>query len=268
MICRLKRVPSVELSSGSNVRAARKTGANCPFRLRTDARRTLRSMAYVLALASAALYGAADFVGGLATRQASAISIVVVSQAAGLVLLALALPLMPGASPSLLDLFWGAAAGVTGGVGVALLYRALAVGTMAVVAPVTAVCAVIIPVVATWMAGDVPRAITLAGIMLALVSIVLVSQQRAPLEGDGAQRHVGAGLWLAFSPASRSGSSSCRSPAHRRRPDYGRCLPHVRHRSCCLPASPRRARLAAHAAACGCRPQRAVPSIWSPTRSI
>ncbi len=155
-------------------------------------------MAYVLALASAALYGAADFVGGLATRKAPAIAIVVVSQTAGLVLLALALPLMLGAWPSLLDLFWGAAAGLAGGVGVALLYQALAVGTMAVVAPVTAVCAVIIPVVATWIAGDAPRRVTLAGIMLALVAIVLVSQQRPTAEGDGAQRHVGSGLGLAF----------------------------------------------------------------------
>ena len=156
-------------------------------------------MAYVLALASAALYGAADFIGGLATRKAPAIAIVVVSQTAGLVLLALALPLMRGALPSLLDLFWGATAGLAGGVGVALLYQALAVGTMAVVAPVTAVCAVIIPVVATWIAGDAPRRVTLAGIMLALVSIVLVSQQRPAVEGpDGEQRHVRSGLGLAF----------------------------------------------------------------------
>ena len=42
-------------------------------------------MAYFLALASAALYGAADFLGGLASRRASTIAIVLVSQAVGLV---------------------------------------------------------------------------------------------------------------------------------------------------------------------------------------
>ncbi len=70
----------------------------------------------------------------------------VISQFSGMLLLALLLPLLPSASPSRDDLLWGAAAGLTGGVGVALLYRALAIGTMAVVAPTTAVCAVAIPV--------------------------------------------------------------------------------------------------------------------------
>src|SRR2546422_7395614 len=49
--------------------------------------------------------------------------------------LALILPFLAPASPSRPDLLWGAVAGLTGGIGVALLYRALAIGTMAVVAP-------------------------------------------------------------------------------------------------------------------------------------
>jgi uncharacterized membrane protein len=48
------------------------------------------------------------------------------------------------------------AAGVTGGAGVALLYRALAVGTMAIVAPTTAVCAVAVPVFASIALGERP----------------------------------------------------------------------------------------------------------------
>jgi drug/metabolite transporter (DMT)-like permease len=140
-------------------------------------------VAYVLALTSAVLYGAADFVGGLAARRAPTIAVVLVSQAAGLALLATGLLVLRGTAPPSRDLMWGVAAGLTGGVGVALLYRALAVGTMAVVAPVTAVCAVIIPVVATWLAGERPRHVTVLGILLALVAIVLVSQSR----GSGAE---------------------------------------------------------------------------------
>ena len=101
-------------------------------------------MAYFLALASAALYGAADFLGGLASRRASTIAIVLVSQAAGLVPLTLLLFVLPGA-PSGQDFVWGAIAGLAGSVGVALLYRALAIGTMSIVAPTTAVCAVMLP---------------------------------------------------------------------------------------------------------------------------
>lgn len=133
-------------------------------------------MTYGLALLSAVLYGAADFIGGLASRRASTLAIVATSQAAGFVLLALLLPVLPAATPSTSDLSWGAVAGLGGGVGVALLYRALAIGTMAVVAPVTAVCAVIIPVAAGVVLGERLEGWTMAGIGLALVSIVLVSQ--------------------------------------------------------------------------------------------
>ena len=83
-------------------------------------------MAYLLALSSAALYGAADFLGGLASRRANTLAIVVTSQGCGLTLLVLSLPLLPDATPAARDLVWGGAAGLAGGVGVTLLYRALA----------------------------------------------------------------------------------------------------------------------------------------------
>lgn len=142
-------------------------------------------MIYLLAIGSAVLYGAADFTGGLVTRRAGTIPVVILSQASGLVLLALILPLLPHASPSRPDLLWGAAAGLTGGIGVALLYRALAIGTMAVVAPTTAVCAVAIPVVVSLLLGERPGPLALAGMGLGIGSIVLVSQQRtAAPSGD------------------------------------------------------------------------------------
>jgi drug/metabolite transporter (DMT)-like permease len=131
----------------------------------------------LLALASAAFYGSADFLGGLASRRANTIAVVVISQGAGLVALLLMLPLLPGSIPTRHDWIWGAAAGIAGGVGVALLYRALAIGTMAIVAPITAVCAVVVPVIAAIAFGERPPARTFAGIGLALVAIVLVSQQ-------------------------------------------------------------------------------------------
>ena len=83
-------------------------------------------MAYLLALRSAALYGAADFLGGLASRRANTLAIVVTSQGYGLTLLVLSLPLLPEATPAARDLVWGGAAGLADGVGVTLLYRALA----------------------------------------------------------------------------------------------------------------------------------------------
>ena len=146
-------------------------------------------MAYLLALLSAGFYGAADFTGGLVTRRAAAIPVVFLSQATGLVLVALALPLLPAATPSSADLWWGAIAGLTGGVGVALLYYALSIGTMSVVAPTTAVAAVALPVLTSVALGERPSAIAVAGILLGVVSIVMVSlQSRSPSpEGRGGQ---------------------------------------------------------------------------------
>ena len=140
-------------------------------------------MAYLLALASALMYGAADFTGGLATRRAATIPVVISSQFSGMVLLALLLPILPGSSPSRADLLWGVAAGLTGGGGVALLYRALAIGRMAVVAPTTAVCAVVIPVVAAMLLGERPGGLAVLGIALGIGSIVLVSQQTEATSG-------------------------------------------------------------------------------------
>src|SRR5215218_1245944 len=136
-------------------------------------------MAYLLALASALLYGAGDFVGGITARRSSTLAAVLVSQAAGLLLLGLMLPLLPAAALHGGDLLWGGVAGLFGGAGVALLYGALAIGTMAVVAPITAVCAVAIPVIAGVALGDRLTAVSAGGILLAMLAIVLVSQTPA-----------------------------------------------------------------------------------------
>jgi uncharacterized membrane protein len=154
-------------------------------------------MVYLLAITSAVLYGAADFTGGLTTRRASTIPVVFISQASGLVFLALSMPVLPSATASRADLLWGVASALTGGIGVSLLYRALAIGAMAVVAPTTAVCAVAIPVVFSVFLGERLLPLAAAGIGLGMASIVLVSQQTAALEGEGLEkRSSGVGIAL------------------------------------------------------------------------
>ncbi len=136
-------------------------------------------MAVLLALASAATYGAADFLGGLSSRRAPAVAVTLVSQAAGLVVLLCAVAVL-GGSPTRADLAWGAASGLAGGVGLLLLYRGLAGGTMSVVAPITAVCAAAVPVGAGLAMGERPSALALTGVVVALLAIVLVSREEAP----------------------------------------------------------------------------------------
>ncbi len=147
----------------------------------------------VFALLSAVCYGAADFLGGFTAKRASTLAVVVLSQLAGLALLLIAVPFLPPSAPGGADVVWGALAGVAGGAGVALLYRALAIGVMSVVAPTTAVCAVVIPVFVSVALGERLALTTFGGIALAIVAIVLVSQsgEAAPDrrgEPDGSRR--------------------------------------------------------------------------------
>ena len=137
-------------------------------------------MTELLALSSALFYGAADFFGGLTARRASTVATVLVSQFVGLLLILVVLPFLPSAKILPSDWVWGIVAGLSGGIGVALLYRALAVGTMAVVAPITAVCATMIPVLFAFGLGERLRPLTVIGIALAFVAIALVSQPRTP----------------------------------------------------------------------------------------
>ena len=157
-------------------------------------------MFVVLALASAACYGAADFLGGLTSKRAHTLAIVVVSQFAGLMLLLLAFPFLPPSTPRAMDYTWGAVAGLTGGTGVALLYRALAIGVMAVVAPTTAVCAVVIPVLVAVLLGERPGLVTVSGIALAIIAITLVSQSEhpEPVQADEKKRSGASAFTLAL----------------------------------------------------------------------
>ena len=100
-----------------------------------------------------------------------------------MIALLLMIGVLPQASPSRVDLVWGGVAGLAGSVGVGLLYHALAIGTMAVVAPTTAVCAVAIPVMAGVLGGERLAAMTAVGMGLAVAAIVLVSR-----ESNGAPR--------------------------------------------------------------------------------
>jgi uncharacterized membrane protein len=145
----------------------------------------------LLALSSALLYGAADFIGGFTARQASTAVVVAISQAAGLVMVTLLLALLPPSALTQSDWIWSAAAGLTGGGGVALLYRALAVGVMAVVAPVTALCAVAVPVIVAIALGERPGTAAGVGMTIAMVAIVLVSQQDSDSVASGTPTAVG-----------------------------------------------------------------------------
>jgi drug/metabolite transporter (DMT)-like permease len=155
-------------------------------------------LAYLLAVLSSIAYGAADFCGGLATKRSALFAVVVFSQLAGLILVLIALPFLPPSSPTAIDFGWGAAAGLAGGVGVALLYRALSVGVMSVIAPVTAVCAVIVPLLVGMLLGERPAIQAMLGVIVAIVAIILVSQSGETRAATGVTIAIASGVIIGF----------------------------------------------------------------------
>ena len=83
--------------------------------------------------------------------------------------------LVIGGSPSGADLGYGALGGLAGAAGVAMLYRGLASGAMSLVAPVTGVVAVVVPVAVGVGGGERPAALQYVGILLAVTAVALLS---------------------------------------------------------------------------------------------
>ena len=129
----------------------------------------------LVATLGAVFYGFADFYGGLASRRDAALIITLAAQATGLVVLgALALIFPPESWQDPLIL-WGVAAGILGGTGVLSLYAGLATGRMSVVAPITAALSGALPAAVGLSTGAPPSWIAMVGMVLALVSVVIVS---------------------------------------------------------------------------------------------
>jgi drug/metabolite transporter (DMT)-like permease len=158
----------------------------------------------LLGLASAITWGTGDFGGGLLSRRAPLLSVVAVTQLVGMVA-ALAVAIARGEPvPQGPDVAWAVGAGLCGMLGITSLYRGLAVGRMGVVAPVTGVIGAVIPVVVGFALEGVPQPAAIAGIVIALVAVVLVT--RAP--GHHADRPSGI-RWALLAGVAIGGFNVC-----------------------------------------------------------
>lgn len=154
-------------------------------------------MAIVLSLLAALSYGAADYVGGFVSKRNDVLRVVLISQLFGTVPLLLVFPLINTGLASTQALWWGCAAGVAGGAGVVLLYRGLARGRMSVVAPITSVEAAVVPVLFGLFSGERPALLSLAGVVVALFAVAMVSSSAETASDKGASgipEALGAGL--------------------------------------------------------------------------
>lgn len=154
-----------------------------------------------MAVASSMLYGVGDFLGGMGARRAHVLTVTAWFQITGVVLLVAYALVAPGVTrPS--DLAWAALAGAAGGLGVTLLYHALATGVVSTAAPLVSIVALTVPVVAGLLAGERPGPLALLGIALGAVAVLFVSSEghggsnasHAPRDATSARRAIAVAL--------------------------------------------------------------------------
>lgn len=150
----------------------------------------------LLALSSSLMWGFADYLGGLQTRSRQVLAVVLISQIAGLVVIAAIVALRGVAWPGAEAMLPAAVAGVMGACCIVTFYLALSYGPVSIVAPVLASSACI-PVVYGLVRGERPSPLQLAGLVATLAGVMLVSWT----DGDGharGRRGIGFGIIAAL----------------------------------------------------------------------
>ncbi len=129
-----------------------------------------------LGLLSALSWGAGDFTGGLAARKVGAYRSVFYAEVIGVIFLFIVLSLVDEPFPDLRARLFAAAAGMLGSIGLILLYHSMAIGTMSIAAPVSALLAAVMPVLVGIFTEGFPGYLTFIGFGFALLAVWLVSQ--------------------------------------------------------------------------------------------
>lgn len=130
------------------------------------------------ALLAALSWGAGDFSGGLASRKINQFQVLVLTTLSSLLLLVLFSIIRAENLPSTRDSIIAVLAGISGALGLAALYKGLALGNSALVAPVAGVIGAIIPTVVGLIIEGLPSIMTLSGFVLSIVGIWLFTLSR------------------------------------------------------------------------------------------
>ena len=163
----------------------------------------------VLGILASLGWGLGDFGGGLASRRAPVLGVLVTSQVASLSVGIPMVLLVKEPAMSEQDVVLAVIAGLLGASGLALLYRGLSVGRMTVVAPVAAMITAALPVTYGFLTEGAPSNLAIAGIAAAAVGVVLVSvSPAAKADGPRGLRYgVVTGIVFGLFPIVTSGIS-------------------------------------------------------------
>jgi drug/metabolite transporter (DMT)-like permease len=153
-------------------------------------------LAAVLALASSLSWGLSDFIGGLQSRRHPLFAVMVLSQGFALVLLVVAVAAGAATEHDTEATLWAVGSGFVGVIALTSFYRALAIGTMSIVAPLSATGAAV-PVLVGLASGERPAAIQLVGIVLAMVGVMLAGREAGAPDAE-ARRTARASVALAL----------------------------------------------------------------------
>jgi drug/metabolite transporter (DMT)-like permease len=150
-----------------------------------------------LALLSGLTWGSADFVGGLMSKRLPTATVMVVSQTAGLLVTAALVVGIGEPRPEERFLVYGALGGLAGAIGLASLYKGLAVGRMSIVAPAAALAGAV-PVIVGFAQGERPAVLQLVGMAVAGGGVLLAVRTPDPSDRGipGARRNRGVGYAL------------------------------------------------------------------------
>ena len=131
-------------------------------------------MAIFLAAVAAICSGTGDFLGALASRRGPVMAVVVGSHLVGIATTFIVAPVV-GGTPEWSDIWWGGAAGASGGIGILGLYLGFSRSDVGVVSPIAAVGAAGWPVLFAIATGERPSVVVWLGLILGVIAIWLVS---------------------------------------------------------------------------------------------
>lgn len=132
--------------------------------------------AIFLALSSSVLWGLADFLGGLKSRTLPVPVVLAGMYFSSLTVMLVFVAARGEAPPPSEHVIAALGGGLAGIVGLSAFYRALAIGTMSIVAPIAST-GVALPVLIGVLEGDRPGLVRSVGLALAVAGVVLASRE-------------------------------------------------------------------------------------------
>jgi len=139
-------------------------------------------------------WGGADFAGGYGSRRANAFVLTAFSHLCALAFMLVIALGQHGPFPCRTSILWALAAGAVGGFSLAIFYRALASGQMGLTAPIGALLGAAIPTLADIAMEGAPSRWTIAGFMLAILAIWLITRPDPRAENDDSGRPRGVAM--------------------------------------------------------------------------